>query len=235
MRRIDVPPGTVFGRLTVIEEAEPLYGWRAMLCRCECGQVKVVGLGCLRKGTTRSCGCLHREVAAEIMRTNPLIVEYRHSDENLERVRHATTSHGLSNHPQRNRWVLMVSRCHNPDDSDYRNYGARGITVCPQWHDFLTFAAWIDAHLGPCPEGMTLDRTDNKRGYEPGNVRWATDTQQARNKRTVKLTMLAARDIRARRSAGESRKMLAAEYGVSLTTIHHVVTGRTWRESARLF
>jgi hypothetical protein len=231
--RIDIPPGTVFGRLTVISEAPPRNRWRMLLCQCECGQVKAVDLHNLRKGRIRSCGCLHREGAAELMRTNPLIVEYRHSDENRERILRASTLHGLSGHPHYNRWGTMMDRCHNPAAADYRNYGGRGIAVCPEWRDFPAFAAWIDANLGPCPQGMTLDRwPDNDGNYEPGNVRWATSTQQGRNKRTVKLSMPAARDIRTRRAAGESRAALAAEYGVHVGTIRLVIVGKTWRESS---
>lgn len=79
-------------------------------------------------------------------------------------------------------------RCHSPLNKDYRHYGARGIAVCGQWRvPGLGFDAFI-AHIGPKPTAKhTLDRVDNTRGYEPGNVRWVTMTEQANNRRSSKL------------------------------------------------
>lgn len=77
-------------------------------------------------------------------------------------------------------WRGMKSRCHDPRCADYPRYGARGITVCDEWrNDFLSFAAYV----GDRPAGKTLDRIDNNKGYQPGNVRWATKSEQARNTR----------------------------------------------------
>lgn len=154
--RIDVPPGTVFGRLTVSEEARTPGGRRAMLCRCECGQQATVDLAKLRSGHTRSCGCLHRETAAEIARTNPLIAEHRVSDLRREQTRQRAETHGLSHHPHYIRWRNMVDRCTNPENANYHNYGGRGIKVCPEWRDVAVFCAWIDENLGQCPSGMSL-------------------------------------------------------------------------------
>lgn len=208
--RIDIPPGTVFGRLTVIEEARTPGGRRAMLCRCECGTEKVVDLAKLRAGHTRSCGCLHREQAVDLARIN--------------------TTNGMSKHVHRDRWANMMDRCTSPDNNHYHNYGARGIEVCPEWHDVAVFCAWIDENLGPCPPGMSMDRINNDGNYEPGNVRWATASQQVRNSTLAKLTADAAADIRTRRAAGETLKALAAEFGVSTGAIWFVAAGWTWRE-----
>ena len=76
-----------------------------------------------------------------------------------------------------------MRRCYNPASKDYRNYGARGIGVCEDWRDVRNFIAWLDSNLGPCPQGKSLDRIDNDGNYEPGNLRWATRSEQVRNSR----------------------------------------------------
>jgi hypothetical protein len=81
---------------------------------------------------------------------------------------------------------MMVRRCEDPRLLGYRYYGARGIKVCERWHDWALFDADITRLIGPCPEGMSLDRIDNDGNYEPGNVRWATRRQQQLNSRNAK-------------------------------------------------
>jgi len=74
----------------------------------------------------------------------------------------------------------MKARCDDPSNAGFADYGARGIAVCPEWSsDFATFLA----DMGERPAGMTIDRTDNDKGYEPGNCRWATAVEQNRNRR----------------------------------------------------
>ncbi len=89
--------------------------------------------------------------------------------------------HGLCDSPIHNSWSCMKSRCGNPKDIRYKDYGGRGITYCDEWRDFKSFLAWATAN--GWQEGLTLDRLDVDKGYSPDNCRWATREQQDNNKR----------------------------------------------------
>jgi hypothetical protein len=79
-------------------------------------------------------------------------------------------------------WAAMIQRCENDNDSRFKDYSGRGITVCPEWHDFETFYKWATAN-GWKP-GLQIDRIDNDGPYAPWNCRWITRTENSRNKRT---------------------------------------------------
>ena len=176
-----VEVGQRFGRLTVVEPDLRKKAQRAVLCRCDCGTETIVQLSSLRHGLSRSCGCLRREVSAARLKTL----------EHTERARHAATKHGKHGTPLYTIWANMIARCERPSSHSYPNYGARGIKVCPAWHDAATFMADIEASIGPRPEGRlpsgramySLDRIDNDGDYEPGNVRWNDLYGQAANRR----------------------------------------------------
>lgn len=83
-------------------------------------------------------------------------------------------------------WDMVRQRCYNPNYSSYKNYGARGITMYDGWKDsFVSFSSYIDKELGRRPDGYTLDRIDNDKGYEPGNLRWASHSEQMHNRRAL--------------------------------------------------
>lgn len=88
------------------------------------------------------------------------------------------TTHGLSRSPEYSVWSSMWQRCSNPKNEHYDRYGGRGIEVCARWEQFENFLS--DIGLRPSP-AHSIDRIDNNKNYEPGNVRWATDTEQNRN------------------------------------------------------
>jgi hypothetical protein len=166
-----VAAGQRFGRGVVTDpEVRTTSGVRAALLRCDCGSEYVAALKFLlsknARGKTRvrSCGCLLREVVT--MGTK--------------------RTHGLTHHPLYHTWQMMLWRCENPCADDYFRYGGRGIKVCERWHDVRLFVQDIETEIGPKPpadSNYTLDRIGNDGDYEPGNVQWASRSQQALNSR----------------------------------------------------
>ena len=120
-------------------------------------------------------------------------------------------------------WCGMKTRCTNPNTEAFKDYGARGIFVCPAWlDDFTRFYA----DMGEAPASATLERQDNSRGYEPSNCRWATRTEQGRNKRTNRLLTI----------NGESLPLSvwAQRSGIAIGTIHRRLK-QGWPEPDAVF
>lgn len=176
MRLLDLV-GQIFGKLTVLSRAGRNKRRHALwLCVCSCGQKTTVSGDSLRRGDTKSCGCLQRENATK-----------------------ANTKHGHAARRAKNRrrtsiynaWVSMKSRCLNERDRGFPNYGGRGIIVCERW---LCFEAFLE-DMGERPSNpkgwkskrpyYTLDRIDNDGNYERGNCRWADAETQNSNRREM--------------------------------------------------
>lgn len=138
-------------------------------CLCDCGNFLVVDGTSLRTKNTQSCGCLSRDKASARMK----IEAFKHGHSGGHKQTNLATGTYRS-------WTSMRSRCHNPNTTQYENYGGRGIVISPRWDSFETFLA----DMGVRPKGTTLDRWPNKNGnYEPGNCRWSSPQEQMSNRR----------------------------------------------------
>lgn len=155
-----IVPNQVFGRLTVISEGEPLIYkktiTRRFLCQCACGNKTLVPKGRLVYGTTKSCGCLAREKIG---------VKNSYEDRFPELY---------------NKFKSMRSRCNNPNNSQYKNYGGRGIK-CLFNDGFVKFVEYC-LSVG-WKTGLQIDRIDNNGNYEPGNIRFVSRKTNVRNRR----------------------------------------------------
>jgi len=149
--------GRTFGRLTVLSRSALGAKHAAWNCRCECGTEKVIRGEHLNRGRIVSCGCHMRTCA---------------------------TTHGHYKSPEYFVWDRMWQRCTNDKEPGYTNYGGRGITVDPAWKKFEQF--YTDMGRRPT-SAHSIDRKDNDGPYAPWNCRWATRTEQSRNKRSNRL------------------------------------------------
>lgn len=160
MSRIKNIKGNVYGDLTALSIADKSdngdYFWN---CSCSCGSLFKTTVGRLGFGKATSCGCKTFEKQSKVKST-----------------------HGMSKSIEFKSWLKMRERCLNAADKEYPNYGANGILVEESWNE--SFDAFYQ-HIGPKPKDgrrYSIDRIDNDGSYVVGNVRWATDHQQARNK-----------------------------------------------------
>jgi hypothetical protein len=161
-------------------------------CVCACGTQRSVATRDLVSGKSASCGCLLNEQRPTYRKT-----------------------HGGSSTRAYGIWLHMRARCNNPNNERYPLYGGRGIAICERWGAFENF----HADMGDPPDGRSIDRIDNSRGYSPDNCRWATQKEQVHNSSSTKLT---DEDILAIRSDRRPLKVIAAEYGVGHTYICNI-------------
>lgn len=155
--------GERFGRLTVVGFAGRGKNGRALwFCRCDCGGGTIVFAENLRRGSTQSCGCIHKERTAAINKT-----------------------HGMTKTRLFGIWAKMKQRCYNPNNPKFPIYGAEGKMICDEWQHFEPFYTWAMAN--GYQDNLTIDRIDNSKGYSPDNCRWTTVKEQANNRRTCRI------------------------------------------------
>jgi hypothetical protein len=169
-RPFSIPPaiGAIYTYLTVVSGSytKIINGRKYSFIKvwCKCGKSFDVKMTSIMNGRKKSCGCLPRELASERMATRG----------------------GLSKTKEYRAWLGMLKRCYDPRYKLYHRYGGRGISVCLKWRfDFVSFLN----DVGKCPIDKTsLDRFPNNDGnYEPGNIRWANDKEQANNRSTCQM------------------------------------------------
>lgn len=174
--------GQIFGRLTVIRKGKGIVqsnGKRIAdwYCKCQCGNELTVNGRNLRKGYSKSCGCLRKELIGNRFR-----------------------SHGYTGTPEYNTWCSMNQRCNDANSPSYGRYGGRGIKVCDRWMKFENFLE----DMGERPSKQhSIDRIENNLGYFKENCEWATVTEQCNNRRNNRTIIFNNRSMTLRRAMRE--------------------------------
>ena len=152
--------GLKTGKLSVLAFSHIQNRHSKWLCRCDCGNEKIIFGSHLKNGTTKSCGCL---IIKKLIERN---------------TKHNQRPRGTKS-PEYISWIAMKQRCYNPKHIYFHRYGGRGIAVCDQWRNsFSTFLS----DLGTRSAGYTLGRIDNKQGYKKDNCKWMSQNEQNTNK-----------------------------------------------------
>lgn len=165
--------GRKYGHLTILGIKKQGYKYPGIFL-CDCGKKTVAEVYKVKKGEVKSCGC------------------QRIAGLKASKIKHGHTSYSGPYSSEYTTWAGIIQRCNNPNCSAYKNYGGRGIKVHKPWLQFSNFLK--DVGLKPDPK-LTIDRIDNDGNYEPGNVRWATRTQQKLNQRMNKTNKSGEKNI----------------------------------------
>lgn len=166
--------GNKYGKLLVLNERiyyidkqnKQRFKWK---CQCDCGNICYVDSASLKRGNTRSCGCLQKQIASE-------------------NGKNSAYKHGMSHTRLFRIWYQMIDRCENAKNKLYPLYGERGISVCEEWHNSTIFFEW--ALSNGYKDTLSIDRIDVNGNYEPFNCRWATQKIQCNNTRRNRMIVI---------------------------------------------
>jgi hypothetical protein len=199
--------GRRFGSLFVTERVNRRVcsgrSRRFWQCVCDCGRLIWIEASNLTTGNSTTCGTCWRGT-------------HRHTKHEWQSRTYKT-------------WASMLSRCYNSNYDGYARYGARGIKVYRRWHKFENFLR----DMGERPVGKTIERINNTKGYFPSNCCWATPAEQAKNRRTTKLSIEKATAIRKLYKRGVIKAELARKFEVSFSAIVKVLDGSRWAEHSK--
>ncbi len=149
------------------EERTTPSGKRRVKTLCNCGNIFIGQLDNIKRDRTISCGCTKRQKIAKLKTT------------------HGDGSRSNTHYLYRT-WCGIKNRCTNQKRRDWKNYGGRGINICPEWADnYIAFKEYILNSIGERPKGYSIDRINNDGNYEPNNIRWADIITQRHNRRVA--------------------------------------------------
>lgn len=156
-----------YNMLTIIEFSHVTSHGAYWKCKCDCGTIKIIHGSSVKAGMIKSCGCLQVKQSRELC------------------VKRNTTHNESNKNPLYAVWKTMRQRCNNPKNHDYRWYGAKGISICSEWNNYIAFYDW--SLLSGYQKGLTIDRIDFTKGYQSSNCRWIPIIQQQKTKSNCKI------------------------------------------------
>lgn len=196
--------GRMFGRLTVLNLAEVRKKkYRYWLCKCVCGKEKIVYADSLLSGRSVSCGCYRSE-------------QLRANNSKPDSIKKTKLYHI---------YLGMMTRCYNPKCNNFHLWGGKGIKVCDEWkNSYEVFRDW--SMDNGYKEGLSIDRKENYKDYEPSNCRWITQRENSSN---GKMNWMRVRVVRKLHEANIfDKERLAKIYGIGVGSINSILNKKTW-------